>query len=271
MRYTILGATGFIGRHLVDSLRAAGHEVFAPQRDDPEVFSRQLGHVLYCIGMTADFRRRPFDTVRSQVSILADILEKAAFDSLLYLSSTRVYARAGSACETTPLVADVSDPSDLYNLTKLTGESLCRSCGRKGVKVVRLSNVVGHGAPPELFLFALIREALAGHIELQTDSASAKDYILIDDVVRVLPRIAADGSDWLYNVASGQDVSHQDIIERLSVLTACSWSVRPGSPVSRFPAIDITRIRREFDFAPASVLEALPRLVNDLRTTRSIN
>jgi nucleoside-diphosphate-sugar epimerase len=271
LKFTILGATGFIGRHLANSLRTAGHEILAHSRDDPGILTHKLGHVIYCIGMTADFRTRPFDTVRSHVSVLADVLEKADFDSLLYLSSTRVYARGTAGGESGPLVADVSDPSDLYNLTKLAGESLCRSCGRRGVKVARLSNVVGYDAQSELFLFALIREALAGRIELQTDPDSTKDYILLEDVVSLLPRIAVEGRDWLYNVASGVDIRHREIVERLAALTHCTWSVRPGAPLSHFPAIDITRLRAEFGFTPASVLEALPRLVEVFRINQAAN
>lgn len=268
MNYTVLGASGFIGRHLVAALRSAGHEVYAPMRGDTEILTRKLGHVFYCIGMTADFRTRPFDTVRSHVSLLADVLEEADFDSLTYLSSTRVYAHGNSGRESDHLVVDVADSSDLYNLTKLTGESLCRSCGRAGVKVVRLSNVLGYDAQSELFLFALIREALSGHIELRTDPASTKDYILLEDVIALLPRIPVEGREWLYNVASGVDISHREIVERLSALTHCSWSVRPSSPLSHYPKIDIARIRAEFNFVPRSVLEALPRLVEIFRVSQ---
>lgn len=261
MNYTVLGASGFIGSRLVEVLRDAGHEVYAPAKGSADITGRPLGHVLYCIGMTADFRSRPFDTVRAHVSVLADVLERADFDSLVYLSSTRVYARSASGTEQTPLAIDAADPSDLYNLSKLTGESLCRSCNRPNVKIVRLSNVVGCDHGSQNFLSTLIREALAGRIELQSDPASAKDYILIDDVVALLPRIAAEGREWLYNVGSGIKVSHRDIVALLARLTECEVAVRPGAPLIDFPAIDVTRIRSEFGFSAIPVLDTLPDLV----------
>jgi nucleoside-diphosphate-sugar epimerase len=261
MNYTVLGSSGFIGSELVRALRDAGHSVYAPSRDDQTIFQRPLGHVLYCIGLTADFRSRPFDTVRAHVSLLADVLEKADFDSLVYLSSTRVYARSTSGEESAPLVADVSDSSDLYNLSKLTGESLCRSCSRPNVKVARLSNVIGRDHHSENFLFALIREAIDGRIELQSDPDSAKDYILLDDVVSLLPRIATEGKGWLYNVASGTNVSHRDIVDVLVKLNGCEVAVRPAAPRYDFPRIDVTQIRSEFGFKAAPILEALPELV----------
>jgi nucleoside-diphosphate-sugar epimerase len=261
MNFTVLGATGFIGSHLVRALRDAGHDVCAPAKDDKAIFERPLGHVLYCIGLTADFRSRPFDTVRAHVSVLADVLEKAAFDSLVYLSSTRVYARGASGKESASLAVDVSDPSDLYNLTKLTGESLCRSCNRPNVKVARLSNVIGRDHHSDNFLFALIREALSGRIELQSDPDSAKDYILLDDVASLLPRIAAEGKGWLYNVASGTNIAHRDIVDVLVKLTGCEVAVLPGAPHLAFPEIDITRLRGEFGFLPASILKYIPGVV----------
>ena len=36
----------------------------------------------------------PFDTIRAHVSVLSEVLEHAEFESLLYLSSTRVYGRS---------------------------------------------------------------------------------------------------------------------------------------------------------------------------------
>lgn len=261
MKYTVLGATGFIGRHLVSSLVNAGHDVYAPPKTSSEIFSRPLGHVLYSIGLTADFRSRPFDTVRAHASVLADVLEKADFDSLVYLSSTRVYSRSCTGKETASLAVNTSDPSDLYNISKLAGESLCRSCCRQNVKVARLSNVVGHDHGSENFLFALIREALSGRIELQSDPDSAKDYILLENVLSLLPRIGPEGSEWIYNVASGINIRHRDLVNRLADLTGCDVVLRPGGALSDFPMIDTTRIRSEFGFVPGAILDSLPLLI----------
>lgn len=260
-KFTVLGASGLVGAALVASLRALGHAVFAPRRGDPAIFDTPLGHVIYCIGMTADFRSKPFETAEAHVGVLSAVLSRASFDSLLYLSSTRVYGNADHAHEQAVLQVDPGDPSELYKLTKLTGESLCRSCGKPGVKVARLSNVVGADPASPNFLPSLIRDALAGRIELQSDPASAKDYILLDDVVALLPSIAVGGKHWLYNVASGTRLSHAQLVAALAGLTACATGVAPGAQRTDYPPIDIARIRDEFHFVAASVIDHLPRLV----------
>lgn len=266
MRFTVLGASGFIGCHLVASLRMAGYEVFAPSRGDMEIFQRPLGTVIYAIGVTADFRSRPLDTVKAHVSVLADLFEKADFDSLVYLSSTRLYTGAANGHVDARFSVTPRDPSDLYNLSKLMGETLSLSCGRHGMKVVRLSNVIGTGGrDSENFLFSLVREAQAGKIVLRTDVASAKDYIRIEDVVDLLPRIALHGRATIYNLASGIQVSHGEWASRLAVMTGCTVEVVPGAPRVDVPPIDISLIQEEFGFVARPIFEVLPELLKGER------
>jgi len=271
MLYTVLGSSGFIGSHLAEHLLQAGHEVYAPQREELGSFERDLGVVIYAVGLTADFRSRPFDTVRAHVCLLTDILERCRFSSLLYLSSTRVYAGNAAGNEDARLGVDPQDASDLYNLTKLTGESICRTCGRGNVKVARLSNVIGDDPASGNFLFTLIREALAGQIVLQSHLESAKDYILIDDVIRLLVSIASDGKQFLYNVASGKNLSHQQVVTTLQQLTGCTVSAAPDLPRFCFPLLSIDRIRDEFGFEPLSVLDRVSTMLSCGENFQKIN
>lgn len=269
MKFTVFGASGFIGRNLVEYLVGLGHEVFAPARNDTSVFDRPLDHVIYCIGLTADFRRMPFRTVHAHVSFLAEVLEKADFESLLYLSSTRVYSRAADTRETALLSSDPGDPSDLFNLSKLLGESLCLHCRRSGTRVARLSNVVGFDPESENFLTTLIREALSGRILLLTDPASAKDYIGISDVLRVLPQIAIEGQERIYNVASGSNIKNSVLSKRLSDLTGCAIEAITSAPLITFAPISVDRLSQEFMFTPTDPLENLPQLLKAFLSTKS--
>jgi nucleoside-diphosphate-sugar epimerase len=257
MNWTVLGASGTIGRKLSAHLRATGHAVFSPGRGE-DLYSRPLGHVIYAIGLTADFRQRPYETVQSHVSLLAELLQNGNFESLLYLSSTRVYGRATTGSEDSLLTVLSKDPSDLYNLSKLMGESLCLQDSRTSVRVARLSNVVGGDDPESLnFVPSLVREARSGRIVLQSAMDSVKDYIHIDDVVELLPRISALGAERLYNVASGIQMTHTQLTAELAVQTGCIVEVISGAPTLSFAPINIDRIRAEFDFQPRPVLAAL--------------
>ena len=170
--------------------------------------------------------------------------------SLLYLSSTRLYANASETSETAALPVTTFEPSDLYNLSKLMGESLCLNSGRNGMRIARLSNVVGFDPDSDNFLPALIREALAGTIELRSALNSSKDYVALEDVLAILPRIAVEGLEPIYNVASGRNIRNGDLTKQLEALTGCRVQVAEQAPVQRFPSIRIERLRQEFRFSP---------------------
>ena len=87
---TVLGATGFIGRNLVKKLNEDGKTIYIPGRNEI-IKDKFLGDIIYTIGLTADFREHPYDTIIAHVCKLIEIMQNNTFKSLTYLSSTRVY------------------------------------------------------------------------------------------------------------------------------------------------------------------------------------
>jgi nucleoside-diphosphate-sugar epimerase len=248
---TILGASGWIGSALVSDLAKQGWRVNAVDRPSLEswISGKQThGPVIYAIGLTADFRERPFDTVEAHVSILSKVLQRKNLTDLVFLSSTRVYSRSGDTSETTALPCLSSDPSDLYNLSKLLGESLVLQDPRPGLRVARLSNVVGSRQPCSTFLGELIAEAEeTGSAIIRQSPSISKDYVSLCDVVRLLPQIAEHGKERLYNLGSGVNSSHSDVaawLERKGITVTFASSPEPADG---FPSLSIDRLRAEFE------------------------
>ena len=265
--FTVLGAGGFVGSHLERALKSNGHdEVYAPLRHGKgdilaEVLSRDLGHVFYCIGLAANFRSRPYDTVEAHVCLLRRLLEYGRFDSLTYLSSTRVYEGAVVTNEDAMLQVSPNNSEHLYNLSKLMGESLCLAVGR-GVKVIRISNVFGCAMPQQNFISQVLREAVeTGRVQFQTAPQSAKDFVSVADVIRWLPQIAIRGSHTIYNVASGQNVNNAEIASWFE-MKGISTSFVECAPEWSFPAIDTSRLTLEFGAAQGSLSDEFEDLFN---------
>ncbi|BCX12100.1 MAG: sugar nucleotide oxidoreductase/epimerase [Thermosynechococcus sp.] len=264
--FTVLGAGGFVGQALTQWLRHRGHDVHTPERQlsPNELVTKLSGHVVYCIGLTSDFRRRPWDTVDAHVCMLRHVLSHGEFSSFTYLSSTRVYLGGQAGNEGAALTVQPELADQLYNVSKLLGESMCHTAhsAERPVRVVRLSNVVGGDLSSENFIYTLLREALTrGVIQLNSSLDSSKDYIAISDVVRMIERIAVAGQARCYNLASGRQITNAEIVEAITRLTGARVIVADNSPQIVFPQIDIGRLKSEFNFTPSSPIESLEEIV----------
>jgi nucleoside-diphosphate-sugar epimerase len=256
MKFTVLGAGGFIGSRLQRYLYNQGHEVYAPKRGADEIFRQNLGNVIYAIGLTADFREKPYETAEAHVCYLNQVLQRTNFSSLLYLSSTRVYQGAASGTEKSAL-AVFPDTDGLYNLTKLTGEALCLQTERG--RVARLSNIVGEGAS-ESFVSQLLSEAATGKIHLRSALTSSKDYLLIDDAIKALATLASHNETGIFNVGSGKNTTTKKILDAMSSRLQFTVTVDETCTDSTFPIIDTSRIRNILHWQPQPILSWIKNL-----------
>lgn len=276
---SIIGGHGFIGRALANHLSALGWQVWVPEKNDPQLFAKQLGTVFYCAGLTADYLQRPFDTVTAHVSLLARVLETANWQHVVYLSSARVYdGLSGRLDETLDLHLNPSNPRHLYDLSKLMGESLCLQTAR--ASVARLACVYESEQDQDGFLPHLLRQAIAQHkdksphLVVDTSATIARDYVHLNDVVSALVALAETKATGIYNVASGENVSNQEIFNLLEkccdikIVAAQTNSVAaPVNPaVSRASlssCVSIEKMRTQFGWNPQPVLPKIAAILKE--------
>ncbi len=264
MKFTVFGASGFIGSHLVCHLVGRGHEVQTPSRQMENLNGKQLGHVIYAIGLTGDFRTRPHDTVDAHVCLLSRVLQNCQFTSFLYLSTTRIYANASVdfPIHEESLISLKPAADSIYDLSKLLGESLCLGFPSERVRVARLANVFGTGMNRTTFLGSIIEEIKKGScLTINESPASGKDYVSIDDVVQLIETIAVEGRSRLYNVASGSVTTHENLLNKIIELAGVKVRYSAQSPTRRFPLIDISRCQAEFQFRPKKLIDNLGSLI----------
>jgi nucleoside-diphosphate-sugar epimerase len=259
MKFTVLGASGFIGTNMCSFLREKDVDFIIPGREF--VFNREidLGNIIYAIGLTADFRIYPMDTVKAHVCKLIEVLDNCRYDSFTYLSSTRVYSHSsGDTNETANLVVNPNEQGDLYNISKLMGESVCLSFPRKEVRIVRLSNVVGEYKDAENFLASILNEIKStGQLVLGSSLSSEKDYIIVEDVVRLIYDISLNGKYRLYNLASGTNITNQEILNIIRNIRNFELITSQNSEELKFQPINNSRILEEFNFVASSVLDRI--------------
>ena len=247
--YTVFGARGLVGSTVAAQLEAQGRHVRRVVRGEWPAAGEDLGRVVFTIGMTADFRNRLVETFDLQILRLHEALTRYKFESFTYLSSARVYAGAASTQEETPLLVRPSETDHVYNISKLAGESLCFAFPDPNIRVVRLSNVYGAQDVSNLFLTAVMREAVAtGKVSIGQSPLSAKDYITVDDAAAAIVAISQRGRQRLYNVAFGRNVTHREIAD---IMVSARYLVdfRQGGALADFPSMSMDRFDAEFAMA----------------------
>jgi nucleoside-diphosphate-sugar epimerase len=263
---TLLGANGFVGRRLQATLSAQGWDIFAPAKGDTSLFGHDMGVVFYCAGLTADYDRRPFDTVEAHASLVSELIRAGRFERLIYLSSTRLYDGQAAAVldESAPLLFDPTDPRRIYDLSKALGENLTLTRTEGRGAVARLSNVFDWEPDAPGFLSQwLIEAARTRDLHLDSSPHIARDYIHLDDVVAALIAMAAKPGAGIVNVASGELVANGEIA---NLFLQAGWKVDFARDVSPAPPprADIARLRA-LGVSPAPVKDVVRRYLEGLK------
>lgn len=262
---TVIGGQGFVGRALAKQLENSVEELWIPQKNDPRIFERDLGKVFYCAGLTADYLQRPYDTINAHISFLSEILSRAKWKHLVYLSSARVYdGLSGVVDETADLNLNPNNPRHLYDLSKLMGESICLQTGR--ASIARLSCVYCDDSDEDGFLPELLRRGIANksaNLIVESSPYYSRDYVHLHDVIDALIAISNENGSTIYNVASGQNVTNSDIFSILEV--ACNLSVMATQlhKPADAPEISIEKIQHALGWQARKVLPTIRKILNE--------
>ncbi|KTF19191.1 NAD-dependent epimerase/dehydratase family protein [Pseudoalteromonas sp. 10-33] len=266
--YTVFGGRGFIGSEIVKQLNSSGHDVFVPIRNDERIFKEDLGFVIYCAGY-GDCSK-PFDVLEANVSLLSRILKNSKFESLVYVSSTRVYMNNDISSEQADLKVCMDDNRRLFNLSKLLAEELCFKSERN-VCVVRPSNVYGLAINSPLFLPAITRNAIKNKkIDMYISQNYCKDYISVTNVAEACIELVSRkfNRHEIINIASGYNINAKQIADVLQNYTNCKviWH-EIDFPSESFPITDISSIKNYIqDYKPNNLLDDLKDLILDFKS-----
>lgn len=264
-KFTVFGGRGFIGFEFVKELKAQGHDVFVPERDDISIYEIDLGTVIYCAGY-GDCQKDPFNVLTANVILLSTLLQKAKFDKLVYISSTRVYMNQELSNENSDLIICEDDSRRLFNLTKLTAEELCLKSDRDCL-IIRPSNVYGLALNSTLFLPSITRNAINnGIIDMYIPKTYEKDYIYVGDLVSyVLCLINIKFNNKVINVATGYNVSAKDITTILEKETRCKINWHKTNANENFSVINVEKLKELVDFNPNNILHDLHHLIFEFK------
>jgi GDP-4-dehydro-6-deoxy-D-mannose reductase len=236
----VTGASGFVGRHLVAHLEAAGDAVVGVDREtdgvditDAEVLSRLFGEVrptvVYHLAGWADVGgswAHPVEAFRVNAEGTLNVLLAAAeigVERVLAVSSADVYGIVTP--DELPLTEDSPlRPASPYAASKVAADYLGLQAwlGRHlPVIRVRAFNHLGPGQTDKFVAPALASriaraEREGGEVLTVGDLSARRDFTDVRDVVRAYRLLVERGEPGqVYNVCSGTDLAVQDLADQL--------------------------------------------------------
>lgn len=237
MRVLLLGADGFLGRHVTDrlladpavQLTALGRRDSADVRFDlstgsPGALARfldaiQPGVVINCAGATVGSAR---DLVRANTVAVATVCE-----AVRRSTCTARLVQIGSAAEYGPSPVGSSTgeealprPNGAYGVSKLAASELVLGSGLDAV-VLRVFTPVGPGTPlgsPLGRIADALRRAMqAGDSEVRIGGLSAlRDFVDVRDVARAVHAASLSAAQGVVNIGTGHAVRLRDAAAALA-------------------------------------------------------
>jgi nucleoside-diphosphate-sugar epimerase len=237
-RAFVTGATGFIGRLLVDELRRTGWSVRALARKSSDVQGLRESGIELVIGditsgsldddalegvstvfhlaaLTFARSDREYEEANAEGTrrVLKAVQDRgSSAPRFVYLSS---YAAAGPAADGRPRALDaVPLPLTSYGRTKLEGELATLAAGRRGIDAIAIRAPVVYGPGDRALLpyFKLVRHGIA---PMPGGKDRKLHLIFAPDLVHALVR-AADAPTGLYAVAEPFAHTWEDVVTAIA-------------------------------------------------------
>lgn len=226
-RVVVLGARGFISRHLqewcahssVACLAVGSNEIDLTDTNNSSRLAQvlQVDDAVVMTSMLTPEKGRDYRTLMNNLRMAETVclaLQQVAFSHFVYLSSDAVYD-----ADKIPLDEDSTrEPIDLYALSHTAREMMLSSeLEKKNIPVciLRLTNIYGPGDTHNAYgPNRFVRTALSeGRIELYGRGEERRSHVFIDNAITLIGLVLDHRSVGTLNVAVRRAVSYSDIAQ----------------------------------------------------------
>lgn len=288
----ILGANGFLGSHLVDSLIQRRHVIRAfdrfpdatirfvqnkkiematgdfLNRHDLREALKDIDYVFHFISTTTPFTAEddPLIDIETNIRMSVELFEECVRQKVkkVIFPSTggAIYGRNATS---TPISEEVTpQPISPYAIGKLAIEHYLHYFERKhnlASVVFRISNPYGErqALNSKQGVIPIFLEHIANNepITVLGDGSMVRDYIYIKDVVEMIAESFAHAKQNLYNLGSGQGVSVNELTQKIQNVIGKPFTIVHQPNLTTFierVVLDVSRFQNEFHIQPQTSL-----------------
>ncbi len=298
-RVIVLGATGSVGRHISEAVRAAGQEVLRVARRPVTAAGEGRFLPMDLLGEGPDELARLIDTERPYAVVNAagaawlcapDVMQQAnhaLVDNVLAAMATASWrprlVHLGSMHEYTPQPPDTSlderaptRPTTLYGRTKLRGTEAvltASAAGQVEAVVLRVSNVIGAGNSPGSLLGKVAAQLRAAEADREavvrvSPLRASRDFVDARDTAdAVLAAAALPVGGELINIGRGEAIPVRTLVERLIAASGTQARIVEKADPAAVRAhtdldwmrVEISRARRLLHWTPRRSIDSSAR------------
>lgn len=282
-KVAVTGGSGFIGSHVVDHLKEAGHDVLVidsrarPHRSDvlhENVEIMDLSSLIHAVkgcdyvfhlAAVSDVNeafKYPVSAVQVNISGTANVLEAARLNGVkrvLLASTVWVYTGTrdeGDLTEETPFY--LPDAGHIYTSSKIAGEMLMHNYHQlygQPFTILRYGIPYGPRMREALVIPIFVRKAFNGEaLTIQGDGLQYRNYVYVEDLARVhVLALDEKAENQVYNLEGSEPVSIKRIAETIQALLGDSVAIeylpaRPGDYKGK--VVSAEKVRRELGWEP---------------------
>lgn len=240
-RIIVLGATGFVGRALVEEFArlriecvpVSSQDIDLCRMESPDMLRSLLRRedVLMMVSAVTPDKGKDAGTLIRNLAMgqhVSAVLETLACAHAVYISSDAVYDDAAN-----PVREDSScSPSTFHGLMHLTRERMLTHAVQKSripLCIVRPCAIYGAGDThqsygPNRFVQTALADRL---ITLFGNGEEQRDHLYIQDLARLVGLIVQHRSEGILNAASGQSISFGDVAHLVAELCGKPIRIEP--------------------------------------------
>ncbi len=279
----ITGASGFIGRALIDYLKDKNCKVIPYSSKNGDVNSQKTWDkmqkanvVIHLAAMTyvpdSWEHSKKFLSVNSLSLLNAINYCKKNKCRLIFLSSF-IYDNVNE----NPIKENaLKSPQNPYALSKKIAEEICefyKKVDNLDVIILRPFNVFGFGQKKTFLIPTIINQILDGEIISIMDIKPRRDYIFINDLINAIEKsILYKGNKYIFNIGSGKSYSVLEVINTLQDLFKTNLSVKCSKKTRKMEIdetiADITLANIELNWRPKYTLKSALKEIVDIYQTK---
>jgi len=257
MKVLVIGANGFLGRHICQKFIDNSWEVegaYHKKKDNIpkkvkvypinklENVPEDYDAVLLTVGNFTSSISELFET---NVLLTQKIVKKFNRSRIVFISSTAIY---GQHKDRISIYSSFNQPND-YGLSKLAGEFIART--HKNASIIRFTALYGPGMNSNLFLPKIIELARKEKvIRIFGDGRRRQNYLYVRDAATLCFLVAEHRKIGIFLGVYGNSFSNNQIAKIVTSYFPGTGIIYNGKDESPSFVFDVTNTKKELGFFP---------------------